>query len=120
VPAEGSWSAAGKVVIRNEGKWTLLRKGLDPVLEDRFCKQLQAQESGSVVQWEVLDRLGHNSRDTDVAETLQLEVAWLDEHLSMVFHRFSDEPAGFRYGCNWREWIPRSSYQGCVADKSMS
>jgi hypothetical protein len=73
-----------KDVIKQEGKWALLRKGLSPALEDRFRKQLQAQKSGTVVLWEVLDRLGHESRDTDIAERLQREVTRLDEHLSLV------------------------------------
>jgi hypothetical protein len=77
-----------KNVIRKEGKWAFLRKGLNPFLEDMFRKLLQSQASGTVVLWEVLDRLGHDSRDTDIAERLQREVTRLDEHLSMVFHRF--------------------------------
>ena len=56
-----------KDVIRKEGKWALLRRGLTPALEDRFRKLLQAQKSGAVVLWEVLDRLGHDSHDTDVS-----------------------------------------------------
>jgi len=85
-----------KDVIKQEGKWALLRKGLTPALEDRFRKQLQAQKGGTVVLWEVLDRLGHDSRDTNISERLQREVARLEEHLSMVFHRFLEEPGGFR------------------------
>ena len=60
-----------KDFIRKEKKWALLRKGLTPDLEDRFRKQLQAQESGTVVLWEVLDRLGHDARDSDIAERLK-------------------------------------------------
>ena len=70
----------------------ILRKGLTPQLEERFKKQLFAQKSGTVVLWEVLDRLGHDFRDTDIAERLKLEVAHLESHLSMVFHRYLDEP----------------------------
>ena len=70
----------------------VLRRGLTPQLEERFKKQLLAQKSGTVVLWEVLDRLGHDSRNTDIAERLKLEVARLDSHLSMVFHRYLDEP----------------------------
>lgn len=83
-----------KDFIRKEKKWALLRNGLTPDLEDRFRKQLQAQESGTVVLWEVLDRLGHDVRDSDIAERLKREVARLEEHLSMVFHRFL-EAGGF-------------------------
>ncbi len=42
--------------------------------------------------WEVLDRLGHDSATPDIAERLQREVTRLEEHLSMVFHRFLEEP----------------------------
>jgi len=90
----------GKVLIRcwdkdfvkAENKWALLRKGLTPHLEERFKKHLVAQNSGTVVLWEVLDRLGHDSRDSDIAERLKLEVARLEEHLSVVFHRYLEEP----------------------------
>ena len=58
--------------------------------------QLQTQPSGTVVLWEVLDRLGHDARDSDIADRLMREVIRLDEHLSMVFHRFLEEPDGFR------------------------
>ena len=60
-----------KDFIRKEKKWALLRNGLTPDLEDRFRKQLQAQESGTVVLWEVLDRLGHDAHDSDIAERLK-------------------------------------------------
>ena len=43
--------------------------------------------------WEVLERLGHDSRDSDIAERLQREIVRLEKHLSMVFHRFLEEPA---------------------------
>jgi len=85
-----------KDFIKQEGTWALLRKGLTPHLEERFRRQLQAQPSGTVVLWEVLDRLGHDSRDSDIAERLQREIARLEDHLSMVFHRFLEEPAGLR------------------------
>ena len=81
-----------KDFVRQEKKWALLRKGLTPHLEDRFKKQLLAQKSGTIVLWEVLDRLGHDSRDSDIADRLKLEVARLVEHLSMVFHRHLEEP----------------------------
>ena len=82
-----------KEFVRKEEKWALLRKGLTAHLDDRFRKQLQAQESGTVVLWEVLDRLGHDARDSDIAERLKREVTRLEEHLSMVFHRFLEAGA---------------------------
>jgi len=85
-----------KDFIKQEGKWALLRKGLTPHLEDRFRRQLQAQKSGTVVLWEVLDRLGHDARESDIADRLKREVIRLEEHLSMVFHRFLEEPTGIQ------------------------
>jgi hypothetical protein len=85
-----------KDVIKSEGRWALLRKGMSPHLEERFRNHLQAQESGTVVLWEVLDRLGHDSRESDIAERLKREIIRLEEHLSMVFHRILEEPGGFR------------------------
>jgi hypothetical protein len=80
-----------KDFIKQEGKWALLRKGLTPHPEDGFRRQLQAQESGTVVLWEVLDRLGHDARESDIADRLKRGVIRLEEHLSMVFHRFMEE-----------------------------
>jgi hypothetical protein len=96
--------AGGKVLIRcwdkdfvkTEKKWALLRKCMTRGLEERFKKFLLAQKSGTVVLWEVLDRLGHDSRDTDIAERLKLEVARLEEHLSVVFHRYLEEQGGLK------------------------
>ena len=81
-----------KDFVKQEKKWALLRKGMTPQLEERFKKQLQEQGSGTVVLWEILDRLGHDSRNSDIADRLKLEVARLEEHLSMVFHRYLEEP----------------------------
>ena len=66
---------AGKVLVRcwdkdfvkQEKKWALLRKGMTPQLEERFKKQLQEQGSGTVVLWEILDRLGHVVEGFDAA-----------------------------------------------------
>ena len=60
--AARSWSVAGtRTSSGRKEKWALLRKGRTPHLEERFRRQLQTQPSGTVVLWEVLDRLGHDS-----------------------------------------------------------
>ena len=81
-----------KDFVKKEKKWALLRTGMSPLLEDRFRRLLLEQKSGTVVLWEVLDRLGHDSRNSDIAERLKLEVARLESHLAMVFHRYLEEP----------------------------
>ena len=78
-------------VIEATNQWALLRSALTPHLEQRFSKELQAQKSGTVVLWEVLDRLGHEDGDEEMAERLQRAVPGIEQHLGMVFHRFLEE-----------------------------
>ena len=80
-----------KDFVKQEKKWALLRRGMTPHLDERFRKQLAGQASGTVVLWEVLDRLGHDSRNSDIADRLKLEVSRLESHLSTVFHRYLEE-----------------------------
>ena len=70
--------------------WELLpapRKG-----SERFLSELEHLESGTLVIWEVLDRLvGDRAADDRKAHEVFLEtVERVADHLSMVFHRFLD------------------------------
>jgi len=77
-------------VIEATHQRALLREAQTPLLEQRFRKELKAQRSGTVVLWEVLDRLGHEDGDAEIADRLQRTVPRLEQHLGMVFHRLED------------------------------
>jgi hypothetical protein len=83
-------------VIEATGKWALLRAGQTPHLEQRFRRDLTTQKHGTVVLWEVLDRLGHEDGDAEIADRLQRAIPRLEQHLGMVFHRFIEEPGGLK------------------------
>lgn len=96
-------------VIEETKQWALLRSARTPHLEARFRKELQSQKSGTVVLWEVLDRLGHEDGDAEIADRLQRAVPQLEEHLAMVFHRFLEEPGGLKIlvgGMPVKPWDP--------------
>jgi hypothetical protein len=79
-------------VIEAADEWALLRSAQTPPLEQRFRRELLAQKSGTVVLWEVLDRLGHEDGDDEIADRLRRAVTQLKVHLALVFHRFLEEP----------------------------
>jgi hypothetical protein len=83
-------------VIEATKQWALLRSARTPTLEQRFRKELQGQKSGTVVLWEVLDRLGHEDGEKEIASRLQRALPQLEQHLAMVFHRFLEEPGGLK------------------------
>jgi hypothetical protein len=83
-------------VIEATNQWALLRSAQTPYLEQRFTKDLQSQKSGTVVLWEVLDRLGHEDGDAEIADRLQRAVPQIEEHLAMVFHRFLEDSDGLK------------------------
>jgi hypothetical protein len=78
-------------VIEDTNQWALLRNARTPFLGQRFTKELQGCKSGTVVLWEVLDRLGHDDGDEEMADRLQRAVPQIEQHLAMVFHRFLEE-----------------------------
>lgn len=79
-------------VIETTDAWTLLRSSQSPHLEQRFRKALLARRSGTVVLWELLDRLGHEDGEGEIADRLQRAVPRIEEHLGMVFHRYLEGP----------------------------
>jgi hypothetical protein len=96
-------------VIEATDQWALLRSAQTPHLEERFRKELLAQKSGTVVLWEVLDRLGHEDGDEEMADRLQRAVPQIEEHLAMVFHRFLEDSGGLKIligGEAIRPWDP--------------
>jgi hypothetical protein len=79
-------------VVNRTGRWTLLRSGPNKPLEHRFIAQLQAQEHGTVVLWENLDRIIHDAVGREASERLLSRVPKLEEHLGLTFHRFIKDP----------------------------
>ncbi|MCY7353471.1 MAG: ATP-binding protein [Cytophagaceae bacterium] len=72
--------------VAQTDRWELVQLSPPPEL----IGQLAAQESGTVVLWEALDRLtARTSRDnTHHLDAFLKAAAGVKEHLSMVFHRF--------------------------------
>jgi len=83
-------------IIEASEQWALLRTAQTPHLEKRFRQGLEAQKCGTVVLWEVLDRLGHKAGDEEIADRLRRAVPNLSEHLAMVFHRFLEVSGGLK------------------------
>ncbi|MDY0103028.1 MAG: ATP-binding protein [Lentimicrobium sp.] len=75
--------------VNKTGKWTLL----DYISDYSFLKKLNSQKSGTSVLWENLDRLVGNSQlENEAARKVFLEeFALVEEHLSLVFHRFLEK-----------------------------
>jgi hypothetical protein len=96
-------------VIESTQEWALLRAAQTPHLDQRFRKELSAQKSGTVVLWEVLDRLGHEDGDAEIADRLQRTIPRLEQHLGMVFHRFLEDIGGLKIKIgseNVKSWDP--------------
>jgi len=72
--------------INQEEEWTLL----DYISDDSYLNKLEKLESGTLVIWEVLDRIvGNVNEDNEaVKKVFYQEMSNVKEHLSLVFHRF--------------------------------
>lgn len=72
--------------VNRSGKWNLL----DFISDEAFMKEVDASESGTTVLWQKLDRLVGNAHVQDEAtrKVFLEEFERLEEHLSLVFHRY--------------------------------
>lgn len=75
--------------VNKTGKWRLL----DYVSDQVFLVKFEHQENGTLVLWEKLDRLvGNVNANNEAARQVFLEeFELLEEHLSLVFHRFIEK-----------------------------
>jgi len=75
--------------VNETGKWSLL----DYISNESYLEQLVEKKSGTIVLWENLDRLVGNSRKEDEAarKVFLEEFALVEEHLSLVFHRYLEK-----------------------------
>src|SRR5690606_13008322 len=74
--------------VNETGKWNLL----DYLSDVSHQERLEKFDHGTVVLWEKLDRLvGNSNIHNEAARTVFLEeFEKLEEHLSLVFHRFME------------------------------
>lgn len=72
--------------INNKQEWILL----DYVSNIKYQKKIEELKSGTIVIWEVLDRLvgNINTNNEAVKAAFYSEMANVENHLSLVFHKF--------------------------------
>lgn len=72
--------------INREEEWTLL----DYVSNESYLEKVDNLSSGTLIIWELLDRIvGDSEIDNEaVKNAFYKEMATVNEHLSLVFHRF--------------------------------
>ncbi|MDP2329228.1 MAG: ATP-binding protein [Reyranella sp.] len=72
--------------------WHLLKSAAEG--SESLLADLHQAPSGTVIVWELLDRLSDGEVDEETSETIFLEaIDRVEEHLSMVFHRYLEGPA---------------------------
>lgn len=73
-------------IIKEAGEWQLL----DFVSDNKFLERVDSYESGTMVIWEKLDRIVGNAEETNegVKHAFYQEMTTVQEHLSLVFHKF--------------------------------
>jgi len=92
--------------VNETGKWSLL----DYISNETLIQKLNELTSGTIVLWENLDRLVGNSHiENEAARKVFLEeFALVEEHLSLVFHRYIDKQKIkiFINGIEIKPWDP--------------
>lgn len=75
--------------VNNTGKWLLV----DFISNEFHFEKLSDLKSGTIVLWEKLDRLvGNSHSENEAARKVFLEeFALVEEHLSLVFHRYLEK-----------------------------
>ncbi len=76
-------------VVRQTGKWLVVVPDIDDLQMVPLYKRLLAQETGTLVVWQELDRLTAGARNPQQEMTTRMEP--LFEHLALVFHRFTQK-----------------------------
>lgn len=76
-------------VVRQTGKWLVVVPDIEDLQRLPQYKRLLAQETGTLVIWQELDRLTAGARNPQQEMTTRMEP--LFEHLALVFHRFTQK-----------------------------
>jgi hypothetical protein len=75
-------------VVNETHRWTLLRDPVNESLAKRFGGELQKKESGTVVLWEKLDRIVHESDEDEASRRLLGRIPGVERHIGLVFQRY--------------------------------
>ena len=72
--------------INSEEEWTLL----DYISDESYLKKIDNLKSGTLIIWEYLDRIVGDAKEENeaVKNAFYQEMVTVNEHLSLVFHRF--------------------------------
>jgi len=76
-------------VVQDMGKWVVVVPAKPELADLPLYGKLEAQNSGTLVLWQDLDRLTAGAKDAQREMTAKM--APLYEHLALVFHRFTQE-----------------------------
>jgi hypothetical protein len=79
--------------VEDEKRWLVLVPDRNALLQLPMYRRLEAQERGTLVVWQDLDRLTAGAKDATREMTTKMEP--LFEHLALVFHRFSRKEGNF-------------------------
>jgi hypothetical protein len=79
-------------VVQQSGRWLVVVPELKELEALPMFSRLQAQDSGTLVVWQDLDRLTAGAFDPQSEMTTKLTSLY--EHLALVFHRFTQKEDG--------------------------
>jgi len=74
--------------ISEKDDWHLISPSTEELQKHQYYNNLELQESGTLVVWELIDRFKK--------ENYSLEIDKLNKHLSLVFHRFLEGIENFK------------------------
>lgn len=79
-------------VVQHSGRWLVVVPDFKELEALPMFSRLQAQDSGTLVVWQDLDRLTAGAFDPQAEMTIKLSSLY--EHLALVFHRFTQKEDG--------------------------
>jgi hypothetical protein len=79
-----------RIILRKE--WTLLALDEDEIRQLPHVSNLQAEQSGTIVLWQELDKF--SAGEISVAQALSRHMTVAREHLALVFHRYINGEPG--------------------------
>jgi Histidine kinase-, DNA gyrase B-, and HSP90-like ATPase len=80
-------------VIRNRQDWVLVGLGKDQISSLPHGDELLAMEHGTLILWQILDRIA--SDDNSLDQALEAKIDDARQHLALVFHRLlTSKPGG--------------------------